>query len=1509
LIPRAISLISSRPGGPADLAAVVVLRDPGQNAAEGEGMEYRLRLVDLAPAADGEARVRKEVRLWPFSPEPPSLAASADGRRLAVAGNASRTIVLFEVTDLLRGETKPQLLRGLGSPIGDVAFVQKGEVWGLRLDPTPPQRIGDPLRPPQDGSVVLDPAQHRLSSDLEGWNPRIADPAGWTLRLSPDGREGQGNPGGPWVEYHRADEAPKRIELRPGHELTAVSLLPPMAPLDSPLVAIASERSGEPSLALYEGNSGERFRQLTGHTGRITALRFSTDGRLLASASADRTACVWSLIDADRTIGLRGRLPGVAVTDRDGQLVVTEVEPNSDATGRLEGGDLLLGLVRGEQLTEADSLFTFYNQISMIRPGEVANLRVRRPGEADRNVELTVAQAVDERKPLVSLFVARGAEQQESGWIAWNPLGPYDSSGQDVERLIGWHFNTGEPSSPTRFAQADQFLEFRREGLVGSLLEQAALPPRAAAAPLSPPELGIVLDVPEEGTVAPPIVRRRPSTLRLVLLDEAVTSDQVSRVEWQLDNSPAVEMTPEGPSGWTTSLDGIPWDRGVHSFRVSLHTREAIPQVFETVRQIQYVPPAPRVVIDGPPQRVVDRPELTFRASVEPLAGPATVRMVHRLGEEVRAERSWQSADLISIAERIVLGDGVNTIHLIAVNDQAIEGLESEETTDLNPVVVVYNRRQVPPPTVDLTSVAPLIDGDPLAPIEVDDRAIMVESRRIAISASLASVEPVDRVEWRRGDGDWSPVALIDDPPDLLRFEVELEPGPNLIRFRAKSTDSEFAEALLTLSYRPRVPEVVDLTTGLTGPVLNVAPDQAPPRIQLSGRFIPIDDPSPFTAAILLNGQPLSQAPELDAEAKTFSAEIPLRPGENSIRVRFHNAWGASWSSDPVVVSYRRPPKILRVEHSGPGIEPVIDVTASILSPPELPVLRAAFRVEGSDPGVPDRLVEELSIESGDDGTWTIAANRVPITPGENSMTLLVWNADGQSPDPGRLAGIVFETPPPPPPRIIILRPGRDATERVDHAEVAFEVHSDDPLRAVRLVRVRTDAEHETLIDADPAGSRRTEGGGLILSTAGTIMLEPGANLLRVEAETVRGSLESVDVNLSYITPPVRVEVVSIASKERGGTVVHPVEGPDNRVSFSSPVGSGQGWLTGRVVWSDQESLRRHQATRARIWVNRFPQSQVRLRPVEGNTLVQEFRAEVIFSRKENEVGVELPGVPLDEVDRPSFLVSCDAPEDRQRLHLLVVGVGQRDRDALRSRALEAMLAEPHPDAPEDPDRFQTPAFLDGVVYGPLHDDVRIMELVYQLDRIRREVNLGLTLGDRPIDVVAVYLQGNAWVEGGHAYFGLRRGQGRGRPESVSLDFLADQFAETRGFQLFLIDAQRPIEAEATPITQVVGDYPPDRWPPSDHVHHVGILNQTWWHDTGIQIPEEPGRDATLTSSLELALSSRDRLDDVATFLRQGLDRLRLRFENITLEEHLPEPLLDLNLGRPIPRTSDAAID
>ena len=55
------------------------------------------------------------------------------------------------------------------------------------------------------------------------------------------------------------------------------------------------------------------------------------------------------------------------------------------------------------------------------------------------------AQGADERKPLFSLFVTRGAKAEERRWIGWHPTGPYDFSDLGVEERLSWHFNTGNP--------------------------------------------------------------------------------------------------------------------------------------------------------------------------------------------------------------------------------------------------------------------------------------------------------------------------------------------------------------------------------------------------------------------------------------------------------------------------------------------------------------------------------------------------------------------------------------------------------------------------------------------------------------------------------------------------------------------------------------------------------------------------------------------------------------------------------------------------------------------------------------------------------------------------------------------------------------------------------------------------------------------------------------------------------------------------------------------------------
>lgn len=85
-IPRAMTLVSSQPGGAPDLAAVVLVRAPARGEGPDVGSDYVLHLVDLDPRTFGAVKAR--VPLWEGDAVLPTLAAAPGGRHLAVAGAA-----------------------------------------------------------------------------------------------------------------------------------------------------------------------------------------------------------------------------------------------------------------------------------------------------------------------------------------------------------------------------------------------------------------------------------------------------------------------------------------------------------------------------------------------------------------------------------------------------------------------------------------------------------------------------------------------------------------------------------------------------------------------------------------------------------------------------------------------------------------------------------------------------------------------------------------------------------------------------------------------------------------------------------------------------------------------------------------------------------------------------------------------------------------------------------------------------------------------------------------------------------------------------------------------------------------------------------------------------------------------------------------------------------------------------------------------------------------------------
>src|SRR5262249_42034720 len=195
-------------------------------------------------------------------------------------------------------------------------------------------------------------------------------------------------------------------------------------------LAVAYGPEAVQGLGLYDAETGEQVRELTGHLARIESLAFSENGDFLASASLDQTVSVWDLRDLPTLIGERGTLRGVVVTEKSEtgkkpDLTVVQVDPDSTAKDELRPGDVVQSLTdQGPDGKPRQRSFDFarelYFALSEHKPGAEVTLNLR----GNRAVKVRLSQAIDERKPLLSLFVTR-----DNDWIGWSPMGPYEASG------------------------------------------------------------------------------------------------------------------------------------------------------------------------------------------------------------------------------------------------------------------------------------------------------------------------------------------------------------------------------------------------------------------------------------------------------------------------------------------------------------------------------------------------------------------------------------------------------------------------------------------------------------------------------------------------------------------------------------------------------------------------------------------------------------------------------------------------------------------------------------------------------------------------------------------------------------------------------------------------------------------------------------------------------------------------------------------------------------------------
>ncbi len=218
------------------------------------------------------------------------------------------------------------------------------------------------------------------------------------------------------------------------------------------------------NLALHDTRTGDVLRQFIGHTGAITAVAVSPDGRYLLSASDDQTMRIWRLDE------LPGRRPAIGVvtqSDDQRRLVVQEVYPDlPGAIAGLQVGDILVR-ANGNKLSTPEQ---FIDLIKTTLSGQSINVVIQRGDETLKGkVTPQLILIPDEVPPVLNLFVTTDGQD----WVVSTSEGYYKCSPQG-DHLIGWQFNHRLDETP-RFLMSWQLRRrLNRPEIVEQVLQRGS---------------------------------------------------------------------------------------------------------------------------------------------------------------------------------------------------------------------------------------------------------------------------------------------------------------------------------------------------------------------------------------------------------------------------------------------------------------------------------------------------------------------------------------------------------------------------------------------------------------------------------------------------------------------------------------------------------------------------------------------------------------------------------------------------------------------------------------------------------------------------------------------------------------------------------------------------------------------------------------------------------------------------------------------------------------------------
>ncbi|MBW3599437.1 MAG: WD40 domain-containing protein, partial [Planctomycetes bacterium] len=1275
----------------------------------------------------------------------PTIAASVEGGLVAVGPDSEDRVQVFAAADLAGGRFAPQIIPGAGPAWQGVRFAVNGNDQGLLL------------KDEEGRQHVFDAARGRLAPTTEGWSESSPSTAGWRWRVGAASiAEGDS------LEVISPSGA-ATIRLGPWRTVSAAAVLPACDHVDFPIVAVAAfDRSlGRPVLALYHAQTGVQFRVYEGHNDRIRDVAFSSDGRLLASTAEDRTVCIWRLTDIDNIWGERGKLDNRdVVVGADLRVVAAAPAFPSE---KLRPGDLVTGVAApGARPVATSTSLALHEHFELQRPGTRLWLR-RKRAASEAFVLVNVSQAVDVQHPLLTLV----AMPQDQQWIGWNPHGPFESSDRQIERLVGWHFNTGREDPPALFADINEYREaYFRPGLVRMLLERAELPPAEVAEPEMYLRLeagGAPLEANADGEY---VVHANELEIKAVFHGPA--AETVNGVVWRLDSDNREHgdfaRHPRLDNLWTARIGLASMPRRPRSLEIRFTTDETPARRFARITPLQLRLPPPGITPEGvsPGERVVVKErDFVIKAAIARSRPdePFTITLLHndQPAPGVAVEDG-------AIQHTLSLKEGENRIELLAVNAAAPEAHREGETSRLAWSVVYSPPGQAPPPTVVLRQ-----NERPLSPTE----SLIVDKPELRLTGDITAApnEQLAAVQVYLNERLLAEPAVANVANFALDQAIPLQPGAQKIRVVAASGNSIAAETTLAVEYRPRLPDVRILRPAADHELVKGRDE---PRVEVEVAATPADDAHPYRIELLLNGKVVAEAEPEDFSRKqtiVWAIELDQDQSDQEVRVRVSNVWSPALAATRSL-RFLRPPRIARMEQPATPVrleKPFLDVVMLVETPADLPLDAADARFLVNGAARQPTSLRPLETR-GDLQTWRVELAGVPLDKDANRVELRVANRDGLG-APQVIRDIAIAAPKYQPPLVQLSATGASDRRRV---KVEVKVASDDlPAR----------------VELRPAGSLTAFARRVVKESPARFEfeIELHAPITVLEAAAVNSAGEQTALaEIAFAPSPVRLAELRLVDESGAVDLFTPAP---------RSLAEGAPTLEGRVVFADAKDERLARPLHAHIFVNGFLQV-VPLGPDDGEGGRRFLAPVILHYAEDNQIRVELPELPeARDGATPPAAVACAAPARVERLHVLLASVEEEDSDQLQDAAVQALAAKPDPPDAPFPNQFASRAFAKIFFYDPLLggrlDPERLRFALLEIkDAIQLQQEVG---GGPPNDVVMAYYRGREDYEDSRGRFSIRLGGGAGDGggDSFAGDRLHDFLAEIPGATMLLLDVVR----------------------------------------------------------------------------------------------------------------------